>query len=139
MATVTVAAKFATLTGTAISGTTDLRASTTAGTVVIDTDRFDNLILLGAQDNSTATVAITIESDSDYSAQGQGDATWTIGTAAGAIMGVSAAISICTPLETARFKSSGGTLILTIPALPAGSLYIGAFKIHAGVEADFSP
>jgi len=139
MATVTVTAAFATLSGLRLTSSTHLRSSTTAGTVVIDTDRFDNLILLGAHTNSSAGYTLTLESDSDFSAQGIGDASWAIATANASIMGLSAEVNICTPVDSARFKSSGGTLIITIPTVGAGTIYIAALKVNAGQSADYTP
>ena len=129
MAVTTLTVATATLAGTALSSSTSWREVTTAGTIVIDTTDFDKLLIVATNAASAESVAVDIESNSEYSSEGIGDYALTIPTGGAAIGGISASWEIIQVRDSARFKSSSGTLIFTITAggFPsAGTMYWGA-------------
>jgi hypothetical protein len=98
----------------------------------MDVEDFSKLVIRLANISSTASIAFTLESNSDYSSQGIGDGTVTVATAGeGAISGVSAKTVVVGGLESARYKSSSGTLIITVPTAATG--YVEAYELESWI------
>jgi hypothetical protein len=132
MATATVTTAVASAGGGAVASATVARTFNTAGTIVMDVEDFSKLVIRLANISSTASIAFTLESNSDYSSQGIGDGTVTVATAGeGAISGVSAKTVVVGGLESARYKSSSGTLIITVPTAATG--YVEAYELESWI------
>jgi hypothetical protein len=132
MAVTTVLADFAALTELRLTSSTNLRSVTTTGTIVIDTDDFSQLVFMALSTSTTAAVTLTLSANTNYSDAGLGSETITLATANASIAGLTASATIFSPVDSTRFKSSSGTLIINVPALPANTLYVGSFKTKEG-------
>ena len=114
MATTACTAVSATLTGTSVNK----KSATTAGTIVINTAPDYNILSLRiTNDSTTASVALTLKEGVEYSGVGMSGATVTIGTDTTVVVGGAG-------FDSARFKSTADTLIITVPA--AGTVSVEA-------------
>ena len=120
MATTTLTAYTVDYNGVSLtSGTagTHIQTVATAGTIVVDTDDFSKLFVRLANINSTTSYSLTLESDGDFSDQLLGDVTLSLATSGTLVLG---------GLASSRYKTSGGTLIITVPTG-------GNFTVEAGL------
>lgn len=131
MAATILTVSTATLSGTRLSTSSNLKAVTTAGTVTIAIDDFSKTIIRVSSTSTTASVALSIGVGTEYSSLGIGAKTVTLATANASIGGLTASTTLIggTDFESTRFKTSGGTVIITVPALPANTLYIEAIDL----------
>ena len=131
MAVTTVATNLATLTGARGTSSTHIRTITTAGTIVIDTDNFEKFAVRITSTSTTAAVALTLGVGTEYSDIGLSNATVTLATANAAVGGLTASTTVIGGIgfEASRFKTSGGTIVITVPALPANTLYAEAIRL----------
>lgn len=95
----------------------NIQTITTDGTVIITTDDFSHLSVRAVNTSSTKSIILTVESDEEYSQGPAGDQTVTITTEGTVVFG---------PLESARYKTSSGTLVITIPSTGLTGITIDA-------------
>ena len=105
MAATTLTAVTVIGTGIADNGTT----AVTAGTVTIAIDDFSRTFIRCQNDSTTASVALSFGAGADPRiAKGIGAMTVTLGTAETQYVGSS--------WDSARFKTTGGNIVITLPA-----------------------
>lgn len=128
MAASTIYAYEIDLDGVTMLGSTsdNIVAFTTGGTVTIaDVTDLSRLYCRVSNTSTTASIALSVGVGTEYSSKDIGARTITVATAGGAMGGITALTVVWCLGDSARYKTSAETVVITIPTGATGYIEAG--------------
>jgi hypothetical protein len=128
MATSTISAYAISLNGVTMLGSTsdNIVAFTTGGTVTIsDVTDLSRLFCRVTNTSTTASITLSVGVGTEYTSKDIGAKTITVATAGAAMGGLTALTVIWCLGDSARYKTSAETVVITIPTAATGYIEAG--------------